>query len=224
MIFLHSKFILNKLKFYHTNLSFQEVSFSKSKMPTLSGSLVWTFKFMEWINKHSWSCPSLKLEVRLPGLHSVGIQRPRGLWDNYVFAGWICLAFPHCPVVAPEMLQECCGIHLSGWCICCLREGLLQARSSFLCTAGSGWLARHLAGLRNDGAESRRMLWWSGRSDTALFESPFDGEGPATQRHQVLETCVGQVWGPQEWDVSRTKRINLKAIRDRADFLNHLFT
>ena len=128
------------------------------------------------------------------------------------------------PLVAPEMLQECCGIHLSGWCICCLREGVLQGQSSFLCTVGSGWPACHLAGLRNDGAESRRTLWWSGRSDTALFESPFDGGGPATQRHQVLETCVGQVWGPQEWDVSRTKCINLKAIRDRIDFLNRLFT
>ena len=76
-------------------------------------------------------------------------------------------------------------------------------------------------GLRNERAES--TLWWSGRSDTALFESPFDGEGPETPG-TVLEACGGQVWGPQEWDVSRVKSINLKAIRDCTDFLNRLFT
>lgn len=180
MIFLHSKFILNKLKFYHTNLIFQEVSFSKSKPPSLSGSLVWTFKFMEWINKHSWSCPSLKLEVRLvfaqleytgPVVYEITLHSQSASVLHFLTAPcspWDAAGMPwQSPVQVMHLLSQ---------------RGAAARQDFFLCTAGSGWLASHLAGLRNDRAKS--TLWWSGRSDAALFESPYDGEGPAPQRHR----------------------------------------
>lgn len=45
----------------------------------------------------------------------------------------------------------------------------------------------------------------------ALFESHFVmGEG--------LETCVGQVWGPQKWDMGNIQSINLKTRGDLRDF------
>lgn len=116
------------------------------------------------------------------------------------------LYLPHCSRVAPEMLQECCGsspvqvMHLLS------QRGAAARQDSFLhCRIRLDWPVTW----RGSEMTEPKALCGGVEGQTQLCLSHLLTEGPAPQRHRERSWLVEwQVWGPQEWDVSRVKSIN----------------